>query len=73
MTVTRISPQGEYELSIGTDDAGDTFCMVALPDNRTGDSVELVFHLSAFVAFADWVAMIADTLITEGEIPPAKE
>lgn len=71
-TTIRISPQGEYEFGVGKDDDGATYCLIQLPDNRTGDRVELVFMLPAFVTFADWIAMIADNLVdeTKDRYPP---
>lgn len=65
MGTIRISPEGEYEIGVGEDDAGQTYCMISLPDPRSGDVVELVFMLPAFVTFADWVSMTADHLVGE--------
>ena len=67
MATLRISPLGEYEVGIGEDDDGATYVMIDLPDTRTGDRVELVFMLPAFVTFADWIAMIATELVDEAQ------
>jgi hypothetical protein len=67
----RISPQGVYDAGIREDDDGKTYAVLRLPDNRTGDVVELTFMLPAFVAFADWVRMIADDLVDEVKRPSA--
>ena len=69
----RISPQGVYDVGIGEDDNCETYAVLRLPDNRTGDVVELTFMLPAFVTFADWVRMIADELVDEAKSPPPAE
>ncbi len=65
MATLRVHPQGEYDLGTMEDADGKTFCLIELPDNRTGDKAELVFNLPSFVAFADWVRMAADELVAE--------
>lgn len=65
MATLRLHPQGDYEVGTMVDDTGETFCMLVLPDNRTGHCAELVFDLASFVTFADWVTMIAEQLLRE--------
>lgn len=66
-TTLRIHPEGTFEVGTLIDDDGQTFVLIDLPDRRTGDRAEVVFNLASFVAFADWVRMIADRLIDEDQ------
>ena len=70
MRTVRINPEGEYEIGVGEDEEGQTYCMVTLPDPRGGVKVELVFMLPAFVTFADWLEMAAGELIDERKGKP---
>lgn len=65
MATLRINPQGEFDIGTMEDEDGQTYCLMELPDDRTDDKVELVFDLASFVAFADWVRMVADELLAE--------
>lgn len=70
MKTIQINPEGEYEIGIGEDDDGQTYCMVTLPDPHEGVTVELVFMLPAFVTFSDWLAMTASELLAGRKYKP---